>query len=288
MNIKDLKQKETGTKRKAKAEPVKEVVHISNGKKTKLINDLPVEEEIKNKNPILLEEEDAISAKRIAKATASKRYLPTCIMPINNADKAWHEAWNPSRDLLNIPHPFRAVLLGPPNSGKTTTVKNILMRADPPFTKMVVIYPDGGGFTDEYADCGELTMLGYIPPPEDWDGKEKTLCVIDDFELKSLSKQQKSNLDRLVGHVSTHRNVSVCVCSQDPYNTPPIVRRCSNLLILWKLRDIVSLQSFASRTGIDISKIFRRYNSKNDSIWIDLTSNSPAPLRINGYQLIEQ
>jgi hypothetical protein len=217
----------------------------------------------------------------------AKSRLPKQIVPIANADKSWHEKWYEGRDLLNIPHPFRAVLMGPPNSGKTTVVKNILMRADPPFTRMVVIYPDGGGFTDEYEDCGELEMLGHIPPPEDWDGKQKTLCVIDDFELKSLSKSQRSNLDRLVGHVSTHRNVSVCVCNQDPYNAPPIVRRCANLMVLWKPKDMVSMQTFASRTGENLRSLFNTYaKSRFDSIWIDMTVDSPAPRRLNGYTII--
>lgn len=219
--------------------------------------------------------------------TEAKSRLPKQIVPITNADKSWHEKWYEGRDLLNIPHPFRAVLMGPPNSGKTTVVKNILMRADPPFTRMVVIYPDGGGFTDEYQDCGELEMLDHIPPPEKWDGKQKTLCVVDDFELKSLSKSQRSNLDRLVGHVSTHRNVSVAVCNQDPYNAPPIVRRCANLFVLWKPKDIVSMQTFASRTGEDLRRLFNTYSkTRFDSIWLDMTVDTPAPKRLNGYTII--
>ena len=41
--------------------------------------------------------------------------------------------------MLNFPHPFRGVLLGPPNTGKSTSVKNILIRADPPFKKVTVV-----------------------------------------------------------------------------------------------------------------------------------------------------
>jgi hypothetical protein len=219
-----------------------------------------------------------------------KRSLPSKVIPITNVDKGWHESWSPGRDLLNIPHPFRAVIMGPPNSGKTTVVKNILMRADPPFVRMVVIYPDGGGFTDEYQDCGNdsVEMIDYIPPPSEWDGQKKTLCVVDDFELKGLSKEQRSNLDRLVGHVSTHRNVSVCVCNQDPYNAPPIVRRCANLYILWKQRDMVSLRTFARRLGLDLDRLFDEHcPGRFDSIWVDLTVDSPAPLRINGYDRLE-
>jgi hypothetical protein len=239
-------------------------------------------------DPIEIEKEvKCVKPAKKQKISEIKSKLPKQIIALSNADKSWHEVWTPGRDLLNIPHPFRAVLMGPPNSGKTTVVKNILMRADPPFTRMVVIYPDGGGFTSEYKDCGELEMMGRIPAPEEWDGKDKTLCVVDDFELKSLSKEQRSNLDRLVGHVSTHRNVSVCICNQDVYNAPPIVRRCANLFILWKPKDVVSMQTFASRTGEDLQQLFDMTTSRFDSIWIDMTVDSPAPLRLNGYEIID-
>ena len=53
--------------------------------------------------------------------------------------------------MLNFPHPFRGVLLGPPNCGKTTTVKNTLMRQEPPFKRMYIIHCDGE-YTQEYDD----------------------------------------------------------------------------------------------------------------------------------------
>ena len=64
--------------------------------------------------------------------------LPKKILPIDNPDKEFHEAWDDKRDMLNIPHPFRSVLLGPPNVGKTTVVKNLIIRQDPPFEEIFV------------------------------------------------------------------------------------------------------------------------------------------------------
>ena len=56
-----------------------------------------------------------------------KKVLPRQLLAIRNLDKKDHETWDTAGDLLNFPHPFLGVLLGPPNCGKTTTVKNILM-----------------------------------------------------------------------------------------------------------------------------------------------------------------
>ena len=75
--------------------------------------------------------------------------LPNRIL---NPDKQFHESWSSGRNLLNIPHPFRAVFLGPPGSGKSTAVKNIILRIQPfnillfatvtrPLRKNIMIWP---------------------------------------------------------------------------------------------------------------------------------------------------
>lgn len=229
--------------------------------------------------------------KKLAKKSAPN--LPQEIIAFTNADKEWHEEWKKGRDWLNIPHPFRAVMSGPPNRGKTTVVKNIIVRQWPPFQKMVIIYPDGQEGTSEYDNFEgpEVTILNDIPPTEYWPpvkkGAPKTCVVIDDFELKGLNKTQRAHLDRLVGHVSTHRNVSVFLLSQNFYNIPPIARRCANLYVLWKPRDVLSMSSVSDRLGVDLRELFTLAEGQHDSIWIDLTKNSPAELRLNGYTKIE-
>ena len=216
--------------------------------------------------------------------------LPNKIIPIKNADKGFHEKWNDKRNMLNIPHPFRAVLCGPPNVGKTTVVKNILLRQNPPFKEVVVIHCDGG-YTQEYDDLENVEVLNEIPVPEDWEGVAKTLVILDDLEFKGMNKEQKRNLDRLFGYVSTHKNISVMLCSQDAFNIPPIVRRCSNLFVLWKSPDVLSMALLASKTGLtsdELRELFGMCVETKDSIWIDITDKTPFPLRLNGYKLINK
>jgi hypothetical protein len=211
--------------------------------------------------------------------------LPTSLLAIKNADKKDHEMWTPDRDILNFPHPFRGVLLGPPNCGKTTTVKNILLRQDPPFTRLYVIHCDGT-YTQEYDDV-DAKLLTDFPEPHEWPGKEKTLVVVDDIELKTLRRQQRMCLDRLFGYVSTHKNISVLLCSQDPFNVPAIVRRCSNLWVLWPGKDVDATQTCARKCGEDLREKFKLCQSPKDSLWIDLTDHTPQKLRKNGYEIVE-
>lgn len=216
--------------------------------------------------------------------------LPNVIIPIPNADKAFHEKWNDKRNPLNVIHPFRCVALGPPNVGKTTVVKNIILRAKPQFEKVFVIHCDPD-YTQEYDDVGG-EMLSSIPAPDEWDGDCKTLVVLDDLEFKGMSKHQRQNLDRLFGFVSTHKDISCILCSQDPFNVPPIVRRCSNLWILWKMNDMDAMATCARKTGLTSNSFKSIFNNlmkePKDSLWIDGTDKSPYPMRKNGFTIIKK
>lgn len=214
------------------------------------------------------------------------------LIVIKNPDKGFHEKWTPKRNMLNIPHPFRAVLLGPPGVGKTMIVKNLIMRADPPFKRVYVIHCDPGG-TLEYGDLGPCChMLEEIPNPEDWKNDCKQLVVLDDKELKTLKNDQKRNLDRLFGFVSTHKNISVVCCSQDAFNVPPIVRRCSSLFVLWKGPDLDAMAAVSRKTGMPHDKFKRLMQTcmtePRDSLWIDITPDSPYRLRKNGFTLLQR
>ena len=217
--------------------------------------------------------------------------LPKKILPIPNADKAFHEKWYDGRDWLNVIHPYRAVILGPPNVGKSCVVKNLILRADPPFQEVIVIHCDPE-YTQEYDDIGDVEMMGEVPSPDEFEGEVKTLVILDDLEFKSMNKVQKKNLDRLFGFVSTHKNISCCLCAQDPFNVPPIVRRCSNLWILWRGIDLDSMAMCARKAGLKSEELKEIFNNLmpefRDSLWLDKTAKTPAPMRKNGYELIEK
>lgn len=216
--------------------------------------------------------------------------LPNKILALPNKDKEFHEHWYRGRNMLNIPHPFRAVALGPPNCGKGTIVKNLLLRAKPEFEEVYVIHCDPD-FTKEWEDIDGV-MLSEIPAPEAWEGQVKTLVILDDLEFKGMNKDQRRNLDRLYGFVSTHKNISCILCSQDPFNVPPIVRRCSNLWILWRCPDLDAMSVCARKTGMRANNFNSIFNqlmlNQHDSLWLDMTDKTPYPKRKNGYTLINK
>jgi hypothetical protein len=129
-----------------------------------------------------------------------------------------------------------------------------------------------------------------VPDPNWWPGDVKSLVILDDLEYKTMNKTQKRNVDRLFGYVSTHKNVSVALTSQDPFNIFPIVRRCADLWVLWKTKDIDSVATIARKAGLmpdQLRNIFKKFKLR-DSLWIDHTPGTPYPLRVNGDEIIDE
>jgi hypothetical protein len=219
-----------------------------------------------------------------------KPRLPNKILALPNPDKEFHERWTPRRNSLNIPHPWRGVFLGPPNCGKGTVLKNLLLRAKPQFEEVFVIHCDPD-YTQEWDDIG-AEILSQIPAPDEWEGQVKTLVILDDLDYKSMDKIQMKNLSRLYGFCSTHKHISVALLQQDAFSVPAIVRRCSNLFVFWRCPDIDAMSCVARKTGMkanNFNAIFNQLNMRgHDSLWIDLTSKTPYPKRKNGYTIIKK
>lgn len=215
--------------------------------------------------------------------------LPKKILPIPSDDKNFHEKWYKSNDLLDFPHPFRCCIIGPPNSGKTCLIKNIVLRQEPEFQKVIVIHPDSE-YTKEYMDI-DAEMIELIPSPKEFEGLNKTLVVLDDIEFSRMSQEMERRLGRLCGYVSTHKNISVIISSQNWTEIPPLVRRCLNIFIVFSQIDMLSISTLARRLGFltdEFRNLMRLLKNHHDSLWIDKTKNSPAPVRLNGYKIIHK
>ena len=208
-----------------------------------------------------------------------------------NKDKTFQEDWSKKDDLLNLPHSFRAVFCGPPSSGKSFITKQIILKAKPMFKKVMVVHY-GGDDTQDYEEIDgvDVVPLSGLPDPTEINpGKEKMLLVLEDVPLSSINKEQKQKIDRLYGYASSHRSVSLITCSQDCFDVPVGARRSSNVFVLWKQPDLSALSTMASRTGFtskEFRNLFKLCKAKTDSIMIDMTEHSPAPLRFNCYQPI--
>lgn len=229
-----------------------------------------------------------------SKKKKSRPNLPKELIYIPNADKDWHEEWDSSDNEADFPAPVRLLACsgGRPNMRKTNTLKNVIIRQCPAFEVIYIVHC-GGELTKEYDEFNAI-CLDDLPDPCDkklFDRKVKTLLVLEDLNFEGMNRMQRKKLDRLYGFTSTHLNVSIFCTSQGFFAIPPLVRKMSNVLFIWKTLDMDSLETIRRR--VDIPKdqwryIFETY-FKNpwDFLVVDNTKNTRWPLRMNLFEPID-
>jgi len=213
---------------------------------------------------------------------------------IKNIEKSafFHERWTKGRNLACIPHPFRMLALGPPGVGKTNTIKNVLISHAQyrPFKRVYLITCSLEN--REYNDCDISGVMTEIPDSDFFDdiAHLKTCIILDDYEMASMTRQQKKNLTTLMRFISSHRNVSIVLGYQSFFDCSAICRKCSNVFLLYKPQSRAEISHIANRVGLEADELHHLFNnvcsSPYDSILVDRTVGSPAPLRLNLYQPI--
>lgn len=245
----------------------------------------------------------------MAKKRKRRARLPRKLLFIPSSDKDFIETWgqkggNP--DPLNLPASWRMCIMGTVGVGKTNFIKNVIIRAKPPFERIFVLHNDP--LAQEYNDIDAETLtelpdndfwLGYNqkdengePIVEDLEDtvRPKSLIILDDICFAELSKQQTNRLDRLVCSISSHANVSVCCINQDWFSCNPIIKKTGNIFVIYRPHCTDELSTIARRVGMsgrELKFLFDNIATKDsDNIMIDKTPQTPYPLRLNGFNII--
>jgi hypothetical protein len=213
--------------------------------------------------------------------------LPDKFIILACPDKAGQERWYAGRSLANFPCPSRILLAGRPDSGKSTVIKNILLHAKPLYERLIVVCCTKE--TKDYDLLEPHLVLDKLPSIESFDRKRKNCLILDDYKPKTT--YEKAQMDRFFGYVSTHCNTTVMYATQDIFSLfSPVIRRMSNVFILWKNFDESQLKMIATRIGMPYESIVEIMEDLDfgdkDSLTIDLTHNTPAKLRKNLFQPI--
>ena len=230
-----------------------------------------------------------VDIKDVKKMEKKIKNLPEEIMIFENKDKFYHESWNDKikgESMINFPLPFKCIIFGKTNSGKTLLCQNILAKQFTPFEKIYLCHC--GDDTREWDDI-DVERLDEIPPPNFFDVNKKEAIIFEDLAFDSLDKEQKSNLDRIYGYSSTHLNVVPFICVQRNYNIPLRVRAGCNVWILYNLDNIRTKKMLGNQLGFESDEFIRLMDmlkGPHDSLCIDRTKNTKYPLRKNLYEII--
>jgi hypothetical protein len=242
--------------------------------------------------------------------------LPRAIVPFPCPDKStWSETWaqrGSDPDLMNVPHSFRCLLIAPPNVGKTTTIKNMIMHQRPAFKEVWVVHNDPQSC--DYDDLGLYTSCDQIPneselieatahdgdvlDPEDGSVvssdpkvKSKRLIIIEDMHLRKMKPDDAYNVDRLLKYVSSHCSWSVMITCQDAFSVDASIRRMMNFFVIGRGPDLESYAALASRVGLtraQFMKMLGLLKEKHDTLWLDMTDLTPARFRLNCYSVLPE
>jgi hypothetical protein len=130
-------------------------------------------------------------------------------------------------------HPFTCQIVGVTGSGKSVFTFKLINEVKEMITpipeKIIYCY---GEFQEMFSDYPQVTFQEGLPDNDQFDGKQRTLLIIDD--LMSEAGDGVSNLFTKVSH---HRNVSVIFLTQNMYYKSKQARTMSlntQYLILFK------------------------------------------------------
>lgn len=226
--------------------------------------------------------------------TKKQTRLPNRIIVFPNKDKDGNvERWYENRNIANFPSPYRAVLIAKPGSGKTNLIKNVLVRAKPEFERIILVTQSKASREWDDVECEKYEDIpdydSLIELDEETGKPIKSCLIMDDLELEGLSKDASSNLKKIMKHISSHFNLSVFITCHDLKQIPPSIRRQANIYFIFKISNETA-KIFGQKMNIKNNEFFDLFN-KNikgpyDSLCIDLTVNSPYPLRKNLFEPI--
>ena len=251
------------------------------------------------------EEKDQRNERRRKKREqkAKRKYRPKLptnkLQVIKNPEKdtgRWMQSYRKPPKGASVgwwPHPVKALFLGGCGRGKTNQIKNAFLQHQggigAPFRELYII--TCSPLCREYDDLEPNGIMTEIPDADFFDGKKKVAVICDDFEMSNLNGPAKRKLSTLFRYVATHRNVSIFCGFQSFLDTPPLIRKVSDVFVVYKPNNRLEITTLANRLNLDaedLRHIFKHICSGTyDSLCVNNIPGAPHRLTRNLHQPIK-
>jgi AAA15 family ATPase/GTPase len=214
------------------------------------------------------------------------------IEKLSNGDK---DSWNRNDDVKkNQINSFRTgsrnIIIGPPNSGKTNLLKNMLLNKTPFYEKIIICAASKETKEFDNINCELYDNIIDIPPLEELIQKDesgnikRTIILLED--CNSLDKNEKNVLDKFLAYGCSHHSITIVILSQTPYGISPQIRRLLDCFIIFSQTEnrIVNDIPIPYEHKKAIKQLICKSKFR-DFIKIDLTSENKYSLNFEPIEL---
>lgn len=233
-----------------------------------------------------LKEEKAKERRKKTRRNKPPKLRKNQIEVITNPEKdkgGWSQSYAKAPKGVSIgwyPHPAKILFLGGCGRGKTNMIKNAFLQHQStgrPFKELYII--TCSPLCTEYDDLQYTGLLTEIPDADFFNPKKKTAVIIDDYEHDNMTSEEKRRLSTLFRYVATHRNVSIYCGYQSFFNTQPLIRKVSDVFVIYKPNNKLDYTNLANRLDMeadDLRYIFKEIcNGVYDCLCINNIPGAP-------------
>jgi hypothetical protein len=189
--------------------------------------------------------------------------------------------------------PFRCIIAGSVNSGKSTMAINVILQRQcrhPKFDEIHIVHGCLG--TKEY-DCIAPTSIRHqIPHYSDFksDSSKRILVVYDDIEFTKMTKADLRKIVEIT-RLGSHLGISSMFVNQLFVRIPKSVRDNCNAFVLYRPLDLDSLNLIGRRIGLVKAKVTQIFDDLlpdfHDNLLVNYTKNAKHRYAKNLYEKID-
>lgn len=200
-----------------------------------------------------------------------------------NNDKDPIKEQHDLKNLGNHVRGSRICLVGPPNSGKSNVLKNLIVNQEPAFDQIYIFHIDSSTKEYECLNANLVTSTEDLPILEELEPQKKILVIFEDVDFSSMKKIDVILLDKYLRFGCSHKGLTCYISTQNFFTIPTSLRRKIDIFYVFQV-DNATRQLYLRYLPFSkavVEELLNKYLGKQyDCICLD-NSGHPIKLRHN-------